>query len=93
MHYVLQAWDTLFWFAILVSMSGQLNAQGVVGFFSEQVGSKLAALNLGWRAIFGLLNVSYFALHYMFASQTAHVSALYAAFVAMMMASGTASSN
>ncbi|KAK9799330.1 hypothetical protein WJX73_004629 [Symbiochloris irregularis] len=83
-----QAWDTLFWFAVLVSMSGQLNAQGVVGFFSDQVGKKLASLNMGWTGIFGLLNIAYFGLHYMFASQTAHVSALYAAFVAMMMASG-----
>lgn len=83
-----QAWDTLFWFAVLVSMSGQLNAQGVVGFFSDLVGKRLASLNMGWTGIFGLLNIAYFGLHYMFASQTAHVSALYAAFVAMMIASG-----
>ena len=69
-------------------MSGQLNALGVVKFFSDLVGNHLASLSLGWPPIFGLLSVSYFALHYMFASQTAHVSALYAAFVAMMMASG-----
>lgn len=83
-----QAWDTLFWFAILVGMSGQLNSLGVVKFFSDAVGSKLAAFNLGWYKVFGVLNVAYFGLHYMFASQTAHVSALYAAFVAMMLASG-----
>ena len=85
----MQAWDTLFWFAILVGMSGQLNQLGVVKFFSDVVGNKLVSLNLGWQAVFGLLNVAYFGLHYMFASQTAHVSALYAAFVAMMLASGT----
>ena len=45
-------------------------------------------MNLGWPAVFGLLNAAYFGLHYMFASQTAHVSALYAAFLAMMMAAG-----
>lgn len=84
----LQAWDTLFWFAILVGVSGQLNALGVVKFFSDQVGNHLASLSVGWPVIFGLLNVAYFGLHYMFASQTAHVSALYAAFVAMMIAAG-----
>lgn len=71
-------------------MSGQLNSMGVIRHFSDQVGGKLTAMNLGWPAVFGLLNAAYFGLHYMFASQTAHVSALYAAFLAMMVASGTA---
>ena len=78
----------MFWFAILVGMSGQLNSLGVVKHFSDLVGNHLASLNVGWPPIFGLLSVAYFGLHYMFASQTAHVSALYAAFVAMMLASG-----
>ena len=85
----MQAWDTLFWFAILVGMSGQMNALGVVGFFSDSVSSKLAAMNMGWKSVFGLLNVTYFGLHYTFASQTGHVGALYAAFLGMMVASGT----
>lgn len=72
-------------------MSGQLNQQGVIAYFSSAVGGKLTAMNLGWPAVFGLLNVAYFGLHYMFASQTAHVGALYAAFLAMMTASGASS--
>ncbi|KAK9815699.1 hypothetical protein WJX72_008247 [[Myrmecia] bisecta] len=82
------AWDTLFWFAVLVGMSGQLNTLGVISWASESVGGQLATLNLGWKGVFVLLNLVYFGLHYMFASQTAHVGALYAAFLAMMMASG-----
>ena len=69
-------------------MSGQLNSQGVVAFFSDKVGEKLTTMNMGWPAVFGLLNAVYFGLHYIFASQTAHVGALYAAFLAMMTASG-----
>ena len=69
-------------------MSGQLNSQGVVAFFSDKVGEQLTTMNMGWPAVFGLLNVVYFGLHYIFASQTAHVGALYAAFLAMMTASG-----
>jgi len=84
----IQAWDTLFWFAVLVGMSSQLNSQGVVAYFSDSIGGKLTAMNLGWPAVFGLLNLVYFGLHYIFASQTAHVGALYAAFLAMMVASG-----
>eukprot|EP00887_Chlorella_sp_A99_P001863 scaffold19.g1863.t1 len=75
------AWDTLFWFAgeLLVGMSGQLNSLGVISHFANGVGGKLVAANLGWPAVFGLLNVAYF---------TAHVGALYSAFLAMMLATG-----
>jgi len=83
-----QAWDTLFWFAVLVGMSGQLNALGVIKHFADAVGGRLVAMHLGWPSVFALLNAVYFGLHYMFASQTAHVGALYAAFLAMMLAAG-----
>ena len=69
-------------------MSGQLNSLGVITFFANTVGGKLVSLNLGWPAVFGVLNAAYFGLHYMFASQTAHVGALYAAFLAMMLSAG-----
>ncbi len=69
-------------------MSGQLNALGVIKHFADAVGGRLVAMNLSWQAVFGLLNAVYFGLHYMFASQTAHVGALYAAFLAMMLAAG-----
>ncbi|KAL3130986.1 cytochrome P450-dit2 [Trebouxia sp. C0009 RCD-2024] len=82
------AWDTLFWFAVLVGMSGQLNSLGVIKYFADVVGGKLVAMNMGWPAVFGLLNLAYFLLHYMFASQTAHVGALYSAFLAMMLSAG-----
>ena len=62
---------------------------GVIKHFADVVGGKLVEMNLGWQAVFGLLNVAYFLLHYMFASQTAHVGALYSAFLAMMLTAGT----
>jgi DASS family divalent anion:Na+ symporter len=82
------AWDTLFWFAILVGMSGQLNAAGVVGHFASTVGDALAAASLTWPAAAVLLAGAYWGLHYLFASQTAHVGALYSAFLAMMLGAG-----
>ncbi len=69
-------------------VAGQLNALGVTGFFADAVGSQLTRANLGWQPLFGLLSVAYYGLHYMFASQTAHVGALYSAFLAMMLSSG-----
>ncbi len=69
-------------------VAGQLNALGVTGYFADTVGRQLASANLGWQPVFGLLSVVYYGLHYMFASQTAHVGALYSAFLAMMLSSG-----
>jgi divalent anion:Na+ symporter, DASS family len=82
------AWDTLFWFAVLVGMSGQLNAAGVVSHFASAVGGALAQLSLAWPAALALLAGAYWGLHYLFASQTAHVGALYSAFLAMLLAAG-----
>ena len=73
-------------------MSGQLNSSGVISHFADIVGGKLTSMNLGWQPVFALLNGAYFVLHYMFASQTAHVGALYTAFLAMMLSAGDASS-
>jgi di/tricarboxylate transporter len=69
-------------------MSGQLNSLGVIKAFADNVGGILATLNMGWLPLFGLLHVVFFYLHYMFASQTAHVGALYSAFCAMMLSAG-----
>lgn len=41
------------------------------------VGNKLVAANLGWPVVFGLLNVAYYVLHYMFASQVSPRGAHY----------------
>ncbi|CAI5963201.1 unnamed protein product, partial [Closterium sp. NIES-64] len=43
---------------------------------------------LTWVSSFFQLQVLYFLAHYLFASQTAHVGALYAAFLAMQLAAG-----
>ena len=82
------AWDTLLWFSVLIGMSGQLNSLGVIGYFAEAVASALAGTNLGWMATFCILQVAYYVVHYIFASQTAHVGALYAAFLGMLIAAG-----
>jgi di/tricarboxylate transporter len=43
---------------------------------------------LSWPAALGVLQASYFFIHYLFASQTGHVGALYSAFLAMHLAAG-----
>uniref|UniRef100_A0A0E0AWQ8 Citrate transporter-like domain-containing protein n=1 Tax=Oryza glumipatula TaxID=40148 RepID=A0A0E0AWQ8_9ORYZ len=85
------AWDTLAWFAILVGMAGQLTNLGIVSWMSNCVAKVLQSFSLSWPAAFGVLQASYFFIHYLFASQTAHVGALYSAFLAMHLAAGVPS--
>ncbi|KAG6742632.1 hypothetical protein POTOM_053553 [Populus tomentosa] len=82
------AWDTLVWFAVLVGMAGQLTNLGVVTWMSSCVAKVLQSVSLSWPAAFGILQASYFLIHYLFASQTGHVGALYSAFLAMHLAAG-----
>ncbi|KAI9178574.1 hypothetical protein LWI28_028084 [Acer negundo] len=82
------AWDTLAWFAVLVGMASQLTNLGIVNWISDCVGKSLQSYSLCWPAAFGVLQAAYFFIHYMFASQTGHVGALYSAFLAMQLAAG-----
>lgn len=81
------AWDTLVWFAALVMMAAQLNALGLVPWFSESVGGVVG--DIPWVPAFLFLSLVYFYSHYMFASNTAHVGAMYAAFLGVSIVVGT----
>ncbi|PQM39805.1 dicarboxylate transporter 2.1 chloroplastic [Prunus yedoensis var. nudiflora] len=82
------AWDTLAWFAVLVGMAGQLTNLGIVNWMSNSVANTLQSYSLSWPAAFCVLQAAYFFIHYLFASQTGHVGALYSAFLAMNLAAG-----
>lgn len=82
------AWDTFFWFSVLIGLSGQMNSMGLISAFSDKCGSILTSLNMSWQPIFGLLHLVFFGVHYVFASQTAHVGALYGAFLTLMISAG-----
>lgn len=82
------AWDTFAWFAVLVGMASQLTNLGIVSWMSNCVAKILKSFSLSWPAAFGILQAAYFLIHYLFASQTGHVGALYSAFLAMHLVSG-----
>ncbi|KAF1882095.1 hypothetical protein Lal_00038739 [Lupinus albus] len=82
------AWDTLSWFAILIGMAGQLTNLGIVSWMSGCVANSLRSLSLSWPAALAVLQAAYFLIHYLFASQTGHVGALFSAFLAMLLAAG-----
>lgn len=77
------AWDTLTWFAVLIGMATQLTTLGVVPWLAKCVASFLKSLSVGWHLALLLLQAVYFFIHYLFAGQTAHVGALYSAFLSM----------
>lgn len=78
------AWNTLFWFSVLVMMAGELNVLGFIPWLSHIIGSSLHGLS--WFVVLIILVIAYFYSHYFFASATAHISAMYAAFLAVALA-------
>ena len=75
------AWDTLIWFGALVMMAEQLNKTGVIAWFSEHLKDAIVASGMGWEGAAALLVLVFVFSHYMFASTTAHVSAMMLAFL------------
>jgi DASS family divalent anion:Na+ symporter len=80
------AWDAFVWFAILVMMAGQLGDLGLLKWFSGEVGGLMQGIH--WVPAFTGLALVYFYSHYFFASNTAHVAAMYAPFLAVALAAG-----
>ena len=70
---------TFIWFAVLFTLSSQLNELGFMGF----LGKRLAAAMNGWSALLAglVLTIAYVLLHYLFVSQTAHLLALFGVFL------------
>jgi len=81
------AWDTFVWIGALVMMASQLGDLGVTAWFSERMETVVGGG--GWVPAFLGLSLGYFFSHYFFASQTAHVSAMYAPFLTICVAVGT----
>jgi L-tartrate/succinate antiporter len=68
------AWNTLAWFATLVALADGLTRVGFVKWFAETVAGQLTGV-APWVAVAALLFINFFG-HYLFASVTAHVTAM-----------------
>ncbi|WP_249976291.1 DASS family sodium-coupled anion symporter [Vreelandella olivaria] len=77
------AWDTLIWFGALVMLAGQLNALGVIDWFSSGLQGAISASGIHWIMAASLLVLVFVISHYFFASTTAHISAMMLAFLAV----------
>ena len=68
-------------------MTSFLNSLGLIPWFSELIGGMVSGIN--WIATFMLLSLVYIDSHYLFTSNTAHVSAMYTTFLVVYIAAGT----
>jgi len=75
------AWDTLIWFGALIMLAEQLNKQGVISWFSNGMKDAIVASGLGWGGAGVILVLAFVYSHYLFASTTAHISAMMLAFL------------
>jgi DASS family divalent anion:Na+ symporter len=82
-----EAWNTFVWFAALIMMASELARLGVPKWFAEVVGGAVGDVH--WSVGFIGVSLAYFYSHYLFASNTAHISAMYAAFLAIALTLGT----
>ena len=82
------AWDTIVWFGALVMMATFLNKLGLITWFAKSIETGIGSLRLGWMGASALLMLAYLYAHYAFASTTAHITAMFAAFYGAGLALG-----
>lgn len=82
------AWDTIIWFGALVMMANYLNKLGLISWFSSSIESAIGLTGVGWMGAVAILTLVYLYMHYFFASTTAHITAMFAAFYAVGLSLG-----
>jgi DASS family divalent anion:Na+ symporter len=70
---------TFIWFAVLFTLSGQLDKLGVMAFVGGRLAAALGGLASPTAGL--ILVAAYILLHYLFVSQTAHLLALFGVFL------------
>ena len=82
----LSPWDALIWFGALIGMADALQQAGIIDVLSKLAFPYIQGWS--WLAALTVLVLLYLYIHYSFASMTAHVTALYPAFLAAALTSG-----
>ncbi|MCP5470370.1 MAG: anion permease [Chlamydiales bacterium] len=80
------AWDTFIWFAVLIMLATSLSRLGFTPWLSKQAVALVGGM--GWAPAFAILAIVYFYAHYFFASNTAHVGAMFPAFLMVAVGLG-----
>lgn len=80
------AWDTVVWFGAIISLAGGLTKLGFITWMSSSFASSLGGLD--WLTTFLVLGLAYIYLHYVFATASGHVAAMYVPFASVAIAAG-----
>lgn len=80
------AWDTVIWFGAIISLAGGLSDLGFIKWMTGALGSSMTGI--GAMETFVILGLVYIYVHYLFATASGHVAALYAPFAATAIAAG-----
>ncbi len=80
------AWDTVVWFSALVMMATY--KLGLIAWLSKSLESGVDGLGIDWILACALLRLAYLYAHHLFASTTAHITAMFAAFYGAGLALG-----
>lgn len=80
------AWDTMIWFAILLSLAGFLGKFGMMSWAAGHIETFVS--DWPWEPSLLVLVLVFFYSHYFFASVTAHVASLFGVFFAVAVATG-----
>lgn len=83
------AWNTMFWMGSLIALAGALSSSGFIKVVADMAGTAIQSAGLSWLTAFIILVLIYVYSHYAFASVSAHIGAMYAAFLAVAVAVGT----
>jgi L-tartrate/succinate antiporter len=79
-----QAWNMLIWFGTLVALADGLKITGFLKWFAAATSGMMKGLPIMWIIV--LLVAVYYIVHYMFASLTAHATALMPVFLTAVIA-------
>ncbi len=80
------AWDVFVWYGGLLRMGELLNATGTTKVLAESVGSLV--VGVPWLAVLLAILTIYFYSHYLLASITTHVLAMFPPFVVLLVGIG-----
>ncbi|KAA3667193.1 anion permease [Pectobacterium carotovorum] len=80
------AWDTVIWFSVIISLAAGLSDLGFIKWMTVKLGNSIQGF--GAMETFVILGILYIYVHYLFATASGHVAALYAPFAATAIAAG-----
>lgn len=80
------AWDIFIWYGGMIRLGRALNEHGVTQAFARGVGERFS--NLDWLLLMVVALLIFYYAHYLFASITAHLLAMYGPFLVLLAAKG-----